>query len=271
MPNHNNFPDPILSDIQNRPLRVSQNDERLLNIGTMTVLFGTTDNDVVEVYLYDSNNSISSHLNFYANDSSLTLESQINSNNIVQLLDLNLPVMASAMNVQPGRYDIVLNFFRNEVGSEEGDQLYISEISPSRTELRLKPVDITDTIFEQLNRFVIPTVPVLDANGLIDQVLGNTSDQTENESIAWSNVRSELGLDNRLQYSNTENEVNNFFSTLLSLVNNIALDNLANGISTNGNTEVEDTELRTYIFDALDKSISALQTQGLLDNRIQLV
>ena len=53
------------------------------------------------------------------------------------------------LNIQKGQYRIAINFFTNLIGSYESQKLKIDEISPDRTELRLRAINQDDPEFLQ--------------------------------------------------------------------------------------------------------------------------
>jgi hypothetical protein len=59
------------------------------------------------------------------------------------------------LNIQKGQYRIAINFFTNLIGSYESQKLKIDEISPDRTELRLRAIDPDDSEFlEQITNYI---------------------------------------------------------------------------------------------------------------------
>ena len=59
------------------------------------------------------------------------------------------------LNIQRGEYRIAVNFFTNLIGSYESQKLKIDEISPDRTELRLRAIDPDDSEFlEQITNYI---------------------------------------------------------------------------------------------------------------------
>ena len=59
------------------------------------------------------------------------------------------------LNIQKGEYRIAVNFFTNLIGSYESQKLKIDEISPDRTELRLRSIDTDDSEFlEQITNYI---------------------------------------------------------------------------------------------------------------------
>ena len=65
--------------------------------------------------------------------------------------------------ILPGDYKVTLNFFENEIGNYYDRKMYISKISPSRSEVELAFVDNTNTNLENnnetLREFILPSLP----------------------------------------------------------------------------------------------------------------
>ena len=51
--------------------------------------------------------------------------------------------------ISSGKYEVVVNFFKNLIGSYEQPHLIIDEISPDRTEIRLRPINPNNSGFKQ--------------------------------------------------------------------------------------------------------------------------
>jgi hypothetical protein len=70
---------------------------------------------------------------------------------------LNIPLYKQFEDLQitSGRYRFVINFFKNLIGSYEQQYLKVDEISPDRTEIRLKAIDKTNVKFlRQINSYI---------------------------------------------------------------------------------------------------------------------
>jgi hypothetical protein len=69
--------------------------------------------------------------------------------------ELNLFEEFNELGIQKGEYRIALNFYTNLIGSYESQKLKIDEISPDRTELRLRSIDPDDSEFlEQITDYI---------------------------------------------------------------------------------------------------------------------
>ncbi len=61
----------------------------------------------------------------------------------------------SKLNLTAGNFRIAVNFFKNLIGSYERQHLRIDEISPDRTEIRLRAIDETDPEFlQQISNYI---------------------------------------------------------------------------------------------------------------------
>jgi len=75
--------------------------------------------------------------------------------NLYNPIAIDLRKEFDALKISAGSLRIVVNFFKNLIGSYEQQYLRIDEISPDRTEIRLRAIDIKNTIFlKQLTDYV---------------------------------------------------------------------------------------------------------------------
>ena len=94
----------------------------------------------------------------------LQSKNQVTFTNPVDNVDYRLPAKPWQINlfeefnelgIQKGEYRIAVNFFTNLIGSYESQKLKIDEISPDRTELRLRSIDPDDSEFlEQITDYI---------------------------------------------------------------------------------------------------------------------
>lgn len=270
MPHQVNYPDNLLIP-QARPQRLSDFDARLLILGYKQVLFGQTEDDLVEVYFYDSDNNIDTHINLYAPNDSLTISTLVDPvGNTKQVVNVDLPKIAELTNIIPGRYTMVLNFFRDEVGSERGNHLYITDISSTRTEVKLVPFNETPEIFREMYEFIVPSVTKLYAQALIDEIYGKSLDALANESVSFEGLLPTLskitsGIGARIAYSGTTQNFKNFVEDVITLAHKRTLD-----ILQTGDRNVQQDELRTYISQAVVSAVLEIKNKGFLDPKIEL-
>jgi hypothetical protein len=268
MANQLNFPDPITSTVDQRPNRVARIDLNLMRKRNRQVLFGTTVNDKVELWIYQPTGELAAHTNLGPSDEALSLSTVVDNSETVELLNIDLKDVGNRLDLEPGRYVMVANFFRDEVGSEEGYKLYISEISDDRMELRLEPVTFSDQARKDIYEFIAPSVPRTYANALISEIFGQAINQPENETINENNVGQALGVVDRFNYSGTYEIYRNLLITVRERTYRKALDLMAADVF---NYYVQSLEIRKYISDALDSVLSAMVAAGEIDPQFELI
>jgi hypothetical protein len=108
----------------------------------------------VELFIYDLNqNILTSDYNF-SQYTVLDNGQSAGSNNAVSQIEIDPEKVLVNSGFDQGEYITYFNFFNKQVGSQL-QQLYISEISSDRTELRLDSTSLTDLdLIEQTNNFV---------------------------------------------------------------------------------------------------------------------
>jgi len=299
MPNQHNFPEK-LSNLQHvRPSRVSNDDLALIVAQSpegdpieSNIVFGQTIRDVVEVYVYDELNNIVAQINVRPNDPALRLiaftpEQQVGvgQDQSPDLLQMDLVSIIGRANLPPGRYSVAVNFFRDEVGRQEGGnetKLFITDISPSRTEVRLQPVRPTEKLVGEIREFSNPSVPHFVAQALIDQTFGVSLDPIERtETITLPKFSRELArldtkagttgslsVSSRLDRAGLGGDFYADFDISLRLIRDKALDILAQKAS---DLQVQNRELRQIIKEATEQVLIEMVTVGEIDPRLQLV
>jgi hypothetical protein len=108
----------------------------------------------IELFIYDNNkNILVSDYNF--NQYTILADGQsAGSENSVSTIQLDPEAILTTEGYSQGVYSTYFNFFNRQVGSNL-QQLYISEISSDRTELRLDSTSLTDAdIVEQVNSLI---------------------------------------------------------------------------------------------------------------------
>lgn len=77
-----------------------------------------------------------------------------------ETLEIDLYNEFEQLNLTRGQFTVVLNFFKNILGSYENQYIRIAEISPDRTELRLEVIDDNNTEFlTQITSFIQNVIP----------------------------------------------------------------------------------------------------------------
>lgn len=273
MPNQLNFPDKLQTTPLQRPTRMSGKDLKLIRNQNRQIIFGTTDRDVVELWVYNPNGTFAGHLNLGPTDQALTLTTLIDNTGPYELLNLDMTRITQKIGLAPGRYAMVANFFRNEVGSEEGYKLYISDISADRTEVQLYPIEPTAEVIRDIYEFVAPSVPKQFAKGLIDQFFGESLDALETEIVNVNKLNGQLngliqGTVQRLQNGGLYEIYTQIVDDLLTRTYAQTIRLLAEDVR---NYNIQQIEIERYIMDAFDLVIQQMQQSGQIPHLIQLI
>jgi hypothetical protein len=140
--------------------RIPDNKRSLLTLSPNLVNF-TTDvqaNDSrIELHLYSNSTWITGIHNTQTTTAVGSYIDKSNNQNInlINPIGIDLYSQLSDLNVTNGSFKIVVNFFKNLIGSYNRQYLVIDDISPDRTEVRLRAINPTDTIFlQQITNFV---------------------------------------------------------------------------------------------------------------------
>jgi hypothetical protein len=273
MPNQLNFPDPIPTPyIAERPERLSTVDRNISQVGTKQVVFGTTERDHAELWIYDSNGSIAGHINLFPTDDALSLTTLVDNTGAYEMLNIDMGKAVRLMSIESGRYGFVANYFRDEVGSEVGDRLYIADISNDRTELRLYPKNINDRILREIYEWVVPSVPKVEAQGLIDQTFAQSVDFSDADALNTNRITVELdqlinGTSSRIEYSGASLNYEQMISKVINLAGPRALGKMA---ADTANRNIQDADLQNYIREATGEVIRELRDSGELDPRFEV-
>jgi hypothetical protein len=273
MPNQANFPDPLNGTLFQRPDRIAKKDIVLLNPDYQQILFGTTANDVVELYIYNPDGSFAGTYIIPVNDTALTLTTLVDNTGTYELLNVDMHEMANRIGVGPGRYAMVLNFFRNEVGSASTYKLYISQISDDRTELQLTPAQVTVQTLKDMYEWVTPSVPRIAANAILDQIFGGSINSGSLvDTVTPDKVQAVLETDipgstARITYAGAQSAYNALVNTVVSQSLQMALNLLA---ADSGNFYIQQGDLNGYIVGAIQQTISLLTQQNLIDPRFDV-
>jgi len=274
MPNQANYPNPLNGTFYQRPIRLTNADLALIRNSSKQILFGTNNNDTIEIYIYNPDGSFAGHEILGPLDLSLSLTTLIDNTGPTEILNLDLRQVANDLDVSPGRYSAVFNFFRNEIGSESGNKLYIADISDDRTELRLSAVVPDDPMFiRSIFEFVVPSVPKEFANGLIDQLFGQDINQDITKQFNINNIDNNLeaidpGVIEKINYSNAELAFTTMLNTMLLRTWTLTLDLMAADVF---NLNIQRIELMNYLQTALSTVIFNMIQSGEIDTRFQLI
>jgi hypothetical protein len=164
---------------------------------------------------------------------------------------------------------LVANMFSDEVGEENSYKLYISTISPSGTELRLKPVTITSQTYKDFYEFLVPSIPREFAQGLFDQRFGKSLNITPGTFINSDLVTTFVNNINSTVLSRIQNiNALTIYTTLIqSIIDRAYILSLQLLAADLQNTHVQKVEFEQYIKTALLQVIQQMQSQNLIDPR----
>ena len=123
-------------------------------ISTFDINTYLSSSSYIESFIYDNNqNILSTNYNFSQYTVLNNGQSPGTNNNIFQIeIDPEQTLLNEGFD--QGQYNVYYNFFNKQIGSEI-QQLYISEISSDRTEIRLDSISLTnEDIVEQVNSLI---------------------------------------------------------------------------------------------------------------------
>lgn len=275
MANQNNYPSEITTLVNQRPSRINQFDEKLIREGQLTTLFGTDSREKLELWIYNPDGTFAMHANIPIISDELTTSTLVDNTGAYEFLNMQLAKIAKDYGLAVGRYSMVVNFFRDEVGSESSYQLYIDEISDDRTEIKITTADTTPSIQHDIYEFTEPSIPKQQAQGLMDQTFGKALDNTglPAEVIDINDIRTRLeniisDTLERILYAGADSSLVSLFNIILNRTYSRALDNMSADIS---NLYIQREDFITYIKAALDTTIYEMKQRGEIDFRFDLI
>lgn len=273
MPNQLNYPAPIETTEFQRPIRITESDAELLGFQKQQILFGTTVRDVVELWIYNPDGTFAGHMNLNYADPAVTVASIIGQNGATEVLNVDMRDVGNRMEIQPGRYAMVLNFLRNEVGSEEGYKLFISEISPSRTELKLIPITFNIQTRQDIFEFLVPSVPRVYAKAILDASFGKAiespvSAQLDSQKVAVELNNLEDNTYDRIVQGGMLTIYNNMIAKIKTEAYPLALAAL---VADATNAQVQAVELEAYVEKAFETVIYGMKQRGEFDPRFSVI
>jgi len=117
-----------------------------------------TENQKIEIHVYSNDTWITgNHHVVSRNQIPVYRDSLTNEviNFAAQPVAIDLYGELSALNLTTGNFRVAVNFFKNLIGSYERQHLRIDEISPDRTEIKLRAIDDTDPEFlQQIGNYI---------------------------------------------------------------------------------------------------------------------
>lgn len=272
MANQANFSEPIESQAGNRPFRHKAVDEALIKGGEKTVLFGTTDRDCCEIWIYNLDGTLAAQTRISVTDPVLTLSSVVDNTGAHEFLNIDIDSVAAKLGLSPGRYGMSVYFLRDEVGGLEKYKMFIDEISPSRTELRIKPIEVTDEVKKDVYEFVVPSVPKIYAQAITTQIFGKNLDQVPGEEITIPeiSVRLKAHIQNttdRITMANMQRE----YEDSVKMIETLAYFKVIQKLIESQDLNVQHTELQTMLFESIDEAVKELEDRNAFDFRFGVV
>jgi hypothetical protein len=113
--------------------------------------FGMSSNDVIEFRIYDISNNLLEQTGgknvryIHKDDMHKYLKSEVDSITQEKVYDIDVEKLIRESGHENGEYKVAFNFLKNHLGTENSKQrVWIHEVSPSRTEIRVMPLLTND-------------------------------------------------------------------------------------------------------------------------------
>jgi hypothetical protein len=178
----------IIGNVENtqQVSRFNSEDTNLLTPGNLSESFGV-EGDYIELFLYDNNNNILD-INYNYRNFKLPANSFLNTNSTLPVIEIDPVKDVQDFEYNNGIFFTQYNFFRRKF-SENQEDIFISEISSDRTEIRINSVDIPTDIFlaqsqqliNELNSSPYQKYYLINFNPDIQQVVVNVA--IDNNSV----------------------------------------------------------------------------------------
>jgi hypothetical protein len=271
MANQLNYTTPVTGVLQ-RPDRIAASDLALIETGEKQIVFGTDPSDNVEVWVYNPDGSFAGSLRLDVTDPALVVSTIIDNSGNHEVLNVDMRSVGQRMALESGRYGLVMNFFRDEVGSMIGPKLYLADISPDRTEVLLKPVDVTDDMRTQVFEFVEPSVPKLYAKALVDQIFGRAIAAPANQkvSVELLNALLEQIRDGFLTCVVNAELIPAYSTIVFKVLDRTYTEAINLMAADTNNHNVQRDEIEHYIITALNSVVAQMKLNGEIDPRFEL-
>jgi hypothetical protein len=273
VPNQLNFPDQLPQKlIIERPSRLARVDTKQFQTGVKQVVFGITERDVVELWAYFPDGRLAGHVTLPVYDTAIRLSTAMDNTGAYEFLNIDFGEVVRRMSLEQGRYGLVVNIFRNEVGSELGEKLTVEAISEDRTEVRLVAARPTDNIMRELYEFTVPSVPKIVAQGLVDQTFGQSLDALPDEQLDSDKVLRDVdifinGTSARLDYADAEFAYELMTTAVLDRAYPIVLNKMA---ADRQNLNIQEADLERYMSEAIQEVVRDMRDRGEIDNRFEV-
>ncbi len=310
MPNQQNFPDPLIDGPNVRPRKIAAKDSVLIRkdeTPEKEIVFGQTHRDNIEVYVYDELGNSVAHTVLRPNDEAVRLIAlqkdkpvgigqdqtpdvlQVDFKMVFQRFGVVDPDTGEKPGLPPGRYKISLNVLRDEVGREGGGvvrKMFVSDISPSRREIRLRPARNTRRITNEIAEFVEPSVPKFVAQAIVDQLYGvaleiideideavrpinfNLFEEALSKIDAVNGTTGVFRTSTRINRAGIAPSVYDAFAGSIPLIRERVLDSLAANIN---DLQIRDVELQKFIREGVGKAMIEMVNTGKVDPKLQFI
>ncbi len=272
MANQLNFSTQITNSPEERPLRLDLNDYNLVVQGEFMKVFGSNIKDNIEVWFYYPDGTFASTVRIPITDASIMLSTMYDTSGYFEYINVNIETVAEYAKLSPGRYSVVIYFFMDEVGSRGKQKLYIKDVSPSRTEIRLSPIKQDVETATEIFEFVVPSVPRIFANGIIDEIFGNNLDVISGEYITVDDIKNGISnidstIDQKLNYIAASQS----FDTLLLHIINSTYSGSLDYLKYSTDPSVQLIELQTFISSSIQDTIRQYELTNNIDPRFKLI
>jgi len=232
--------------------------------------FGMSDNDVIEFRVYDISNNLLEQTDgikvryIQKNDLPKYLKSDIDRITQEKIFDIDVEKLIRESGYGNGEFKVSFNFLKNYVGTNNKNtpQIWIHEVSPSRTEIRIMPLLSNDaisnqTIINRYNAFADNTGEFVEIINIIkntiDLIETNISDLIDNYFVSKNG---QLWLDkivsdykfNNLKYTTFKQKI---YSDFKKLVYTTIDSNLFNKYEFYEKTQI-DTLLNNKLVEAIE-------------------
>jgi hypothetical protein len=177
-----------INDIQ-RITRFDLDDTNLLNSQSVNKSFGF-ENDYIELFIYDINGNL---LNINSNYRSFKLPSNsyLNPNSSLPIIEIDPVKDLQDLGYISGEFFTQYNFQTRKLSSSSNKDLFVSQISDDRTEIRLKSINLTsdelltsgETLISELNSTQEQKYFILNFDNNIQLVVINIATDIEDPSI----------------------------------------------------------------------------------------
>lgn len=273
MANQLNYQEPVTSLINVRPYRPTTRDHTSSIAGETSYIFGSHPRDNIELWVYNSIGQVVTTTRISPTDARINLTTVQSNQGSNEFLNVNLEQVLTDLNLLPGRYSVVMNFFRDEVGSLNSKTLTIEEISLSRTEIRMSLKNASSANIAELYEFTTPSVPRLKAQALLDQLFSREVDSDKQTELRPDIIRSVIeqkmnGTQLRLDNSGATNNLDILIETVKDRIYIKALELIGEDTF---NFQIQEVEFLNYIEQAIDFTLFNLDQLGSIDPRIELI